>query len=186
MTVAELIAWCNLQVDNTVDDADWIGYFNEARIDLLDILRLEETSTTDLVADQNEYALPSDYYSMGRVRVKVDGEYETYERLRIDDSNLDGYKIWADEIILSPDITSAVVAGLKLYYYKKPIELTATTDTIDIADPYLYGLYACAKVELGDKALSVSNRYYSEYLERRNNRKREADTLRPVIAREVW
>lgn len=44
------------------NDVQWIDFFNDALSDLVDDLGLNDTETITVLADTNEYALPSDYY----------------------------------------------------------------------------------------------------------------------------
>ncbi len=172
MLVSSLITWCNSLYDgggDSVEDNTWIMHFNDAQFDLLPYLQLEGASLTDLVDEQESYELPSDYYDVYLVQEKSSGEYLEMKEIPFWDTTRNGYKIFGDSIYLKigGKAPTSVTDGLRIYYYKKPAELTATTDTIEIADPYLLGLFALARVETGDRALTQSSKYYSEYLDRR-------------------
>jgi hypothetical protein len=167
MTFAELILWCE---DNSVNtestDSQWLDMFRAARADLMDVIRVQKTATTNIVAGQDEYSLPSGYKTVHIVRTKEssDAEYKTIDVLYVDDFDSEGYKIWGNEIILQPKPSTNVTDGVKVYYWSYPAEITATTQTIDLPTPYLYGYYALAMNAMAGRELTVENRHYREYL----------------------
>ena len=181
MLVSELITWCNslyergvTEGSETISDTLWMMYFNDAQIDISSFLKFQDITVTDLVEDQNTYGLPSDFLKMKSVWDYTSGTYTEidpvdYDRLS-DYTSEKRYSIWEDNIILSWTVED-VTDGLKLYYYKQVAELTATTDTIEIKDPYALGYYALSSAEIGDRATGQSGYYYSMYTMRKDNLK---------------
>lgn len=169
MLVSSLITWCNgiYEPDTTdykLSDNDWIAYFNEALADLKPYLRLKAKHTDDLVEDTGTYTMPTDFYKMFIVQIKAetDADLERIDEVTIEDNYSKGYKLWED-ITIQPTPTESVTDGLVIHYFKEHSEITATTDDIEISNPYLVGLYALGRVETGDRVLDISNRYFNEY-----------------------
>jgi len=194
MLVSELITWCNriYEPDATsykITDSQWIGFFNEALVDLKPYAKLKETYTTNLVNGTSEYSLPADFYKLFLLRVKpkaTDDYYLNYPEVLIEDDYSTGYKLW-ESITLQPVIEENVTDGLQMYYYKNHAELTASTENIEISNPYLVGLYSLGRVETGDRVLDISNRYFREYADGINKlRLNEVKTYQDYSIRDVY
>ena len=177
MLVSSIIDWCNETYERdatageeVISDSQWMRYFNDAQADLIEFLQIEQTSVASFVKDQEAYELPSDYYDAYLVEEYTSGEYLALKEIPFSDNTRDGYRIWGKSIYIRIDgeaPTADLTDGLRLHYYMKPADIELTTATIEIADPYLLGLFALARVECGDRALTQSNKYYAEYLDRR-------------------
>ena len=145
-TVATLITKARRRLNQTSETfhtaADMLAYCGEAQDYIVTETNcLEEISTSSVVGDQQAYALPSDYQDMDRLL------YEEQRLLRVDRTQIDEldidetahsgepevYYIYNSQYWLFP-VPSATTDGdeLKLYYYKKPALLTATTDSLEI------------------------------------------------------
>lgn len=167
MTINELVTWCqDNSVVTTTLISQWMDMFRAARDDLMDVVRVQKSATTNIVAGQDEYALPSAYKTIHLVRLKssASSDYRTIDQLYVEDFDGDGYKIWGSEIILQPKPDENVSAGLKVYYWAYPAPITSGTQVIDLPSPYLYGYYALAMNAMAGRELTVENRHYREYL----------------------
>lgn len=119
-------------------------------------------ATTDLVASQQEYSFPSDILKIKSVEVTYDGS--TWYKAAFMDVNEKGspndstsitdeftqsepfVDIMDNSLMLYPIPTSAVTAGLKIYYEKLPTALSADASTPTFARPFHIGLaYGGAK-----------------------------------------
>ena len=175
MLVSELITWCNrlYEPDETSDfeiaDSTWILFFNEAISEVRSKTKIATTSTTDLVEDTDSYSLPSDLDVLIELFISSDGS--TYNRMtQFDITNSSdiptyGYYIWNDEVVLS-DVTADVTDGLKFLYYKTLDEITDTTQTIEIVDPYILGYFALSRIELADRNENEYVLHYNEFQRR--------------------
>ena len=175
MLVSELITWCNnlYEPDETSDfeisDNKWILFFNEAISEVRSKARIAVTATTDLVEDTSKYALPSNLDTIIEVYISSDGN--SYNRLtqfnitNTSDVPTYGYYLWDDEIVLG-NVTSDVTDGLLLYYYKTLDEITDTTQTIEIVDPYILGYFALSRIELADRNENEYVLHYNEFQRR--------------------
>jgi len=169
MLVSALIAWCNRLYEPDADtykitDSQWIGFFNEALIDLKPYAKLKEYSEADLVVDRSNYGLPPDFYKMFLLKVKPTAisNYFVYDEIEINDDDSTGYKVW-ESIVIQPTPKESVTEGLQMYYYKNHAELTVVTDSIEISNPYLAGLFSLGRIETGDRIIDISNRYFRDY-----------------------
>lgn len=108
----------------------------------------EEESTATIAANQAEYSLPTDILTIKRVEITYDGtnwdkvrKFDVAERALATDStsitndfdNTDPYyeirnTTGVGYLKLYPVPTAQVVSGLKIWYEKKPANLTETTD----------------------------------------------------------
>jgi len=129
-----------------------------------------EYATTDLVANQQEYTLPSDIIKIKRAEITFDGT--TWRPLTFMDINergdaLDSTTIASDfttskpfadlmdeSLFLYPIPSSAVTGGLKIWYSKDVTDLSAATDSPVFADRYHKIL-----------AYGAAKDYFEKYLE---------------------
>ena len=145
-TVSTLITKCRRRLNQTSTTfhtaADLLSYCDEAQTYIVTETNcLEEIATSSTATDTQAYALPTDFQDMDRLL------YEDERVLRVDKTQIDEleieesehsgipevYYIWNDQLWLFP-IPSSSESGdeLKLYYFKKPTALTATTDSLEI------------------------------------------------------
>lgn len=105
-----------------------------------------EQSTTDLVADQVEYVLPSgDFLILNRVEIKYPDSTEYVKARRIDDKEVDNnaflneeipgastgdplYRVFDNSLFIYPVPDDAVTAGLSIEYIKDVTDLAAGGD----------------------------------------------------------
>jgi hypothetical protein len=121
-----------------------------------------EYATTDTVANQQEYAFPAELLKIKDVEITYDGStwykaafMDINERSNPNDttsvandfSESSPYVDFMDNsLFLYPVPTSAVTAGLKIYYEKLPTAMSADSDTPTLARPFHIGLaYGGAK-----------------------------------------
>lgn len=125
-------------------------------IDVFEDYYLTE-ATADIVADQQEYALPSDFYKMRRVEINYDIDSSNSSFSRCLPMNIDqvrynlgnanigvkilrnpSYYIQGDLIGFIPIPTTAGDEAIKIWYIKQKTDLVEDTDTIDIPYPDRY------------------------------------------------
>lgn len=133
-----------------------------------------EIATTDLVANQQEYVFPSDILKIKRIEITYDGtNWYTASPMDInergyptDTTTLSGdftasdpfYDLMDNSIMLYPIPTTAITAGLKIWYEKNVTQLSSVTDEPNIPRPFQKGLcYGAAKD------------YFEKYLEKEGN-----------------
>lgn len=137
-----------------VTDDDIIRWINAAQkqIVLQNESLLEVTSTTDTVTSQQAYDLPVDLLKLRGIqyRLATDQPYYRLKGYSLAEFNelIDGwdgvtdnrdpscYTIYASEILLFPVPATDVVAALKIYYNRTPVEVTVPADTPEL--PLLY------------------------------------------------
>ena len=122
-------------------DSDLVAYCNEAqKYTVRETKCLKGSSTTSATSGTQEYALPNDWFVIERIL--FDGKklfrttFAEIDERGIDETDLTGtptsYYEYNDDIWLIP-IPGGGDAGktIKVYYYKQPSEITATTSTLD-------------------------------------------------------
>lgn len=152
-------------------DTDLIAYADEAQLYICRKVRpLEAVSTTTVDSDgtnPEQYAFPSDFLAIRRIT--LDGhdlfrtDFNEIKEAEIDTDDVTGgtqfWYEWNDTIYLYP-IPGGTEDGktLKIWYYKKPGTIDASTDTLDLGTEYddavvCYMTYLCCiKDDLRDKA----------------------------------
>ncbi len=139
-----------------VTDDDIVRWANDAqRFACLDNDNLlEKISATDLVAGQQDYDQPVDLQNLKSIHIKNDpGELSYIHMQGFDlqkfDAQIDGwdgsfygpgmtfiYTVFADKVKVFPTPDTSVVAGLKFYYNRKPVNLVSDIDVIDLPEMY--------------------------------------------------
>jgi len=145
MTNQEIITFVRKRTNSTsstLSDDELLTFINERNRQLFAALQSVredyggERSTTDLVASQQEYALPDDCMRLKRLEVKLDGKtwnkVEFFDIGQHDNAN-DEVSIRStytkdkpfadvleDGLFLYPIPDTAVTDGLKLWYIKRP------------------------------------------------------------------
>jgi hypothetical protein len=130
-----------------------------------------EYATTDLVASQQEYSLPSDILKIKRVEISYDGtNWYPAAPMDINERNgaLDSTSVASDfstsapyfdlmdnSLFLYPIPTAASTAGLKIWYEKNVTHLSAATDEPNIAKPFHKALAYGAAIDWLDKYAEV-------------------------------
>jgi len=138
-----------------VTNADIIRWINDGqrRIVLKNDVLLEKTATTNSVAGQQEYDLPTDLLILKFIQYKDSGS-TSYLKLRglttvefneyidgwSDGGSVKGvpqvYTIFSGKIIAYPTPTNSVTAGFKIYYNRAPVDVALTSDTPDLPNLY--------------------------------------------------
>jgi hypothetical protein len=137
-----------------VTDADIIRWINSAQkqIVLQNESLLEETVTTNSVLGQQSYSLPVDLlklrgiqyrastttayfrlkgYSLAEFNEKADGWDGTTES-----GNPICYTIYENNITVFPIPDTSIAAAFKVYYNRKPVAVSLTTDTPELPELY--------------------------------------------------
>jgi hypothetical protein len=138
-----------------VTDADIIRWINDGqrRIVMHNEGLLETTALRDLTKDVQEYDLPADLLIFRAISLKVTGD-TTYRHIKgLDFSKfneyIDGwdgdtlnravplvYTLFAGKIRFYPIPNQTVTNGIKIYYNRKPTDVTGSSSAIDL--PLLY------------------------------------------------
>ncbi len=146
-----------------------IEKINEAQDDLNKELKLQAEETSDLVADQQSYALPTDLKRLECVKVNGERYYPTtFTRLQ-DSPVLYTYALWNGYIYLYPTPTTAATGGLALYYFRKPARLAKAGDETDVDEEYdqLLTMYAAAKIREKDEEMELYSSMMGQYEQRK-------------------
>jgi hypothetical protein len=177
MLVSELISWCNnmYEPDEDTDfetsDNRWILFFNECLSTIRPFTNINTESTTDLVDGTTSYSLPSDLEVLHEIYICDDTTVDNpvySEMYRVKEESVLAYNqyiLWNNSIKIQ-DPEKNVTDGLKFYYYKNASDISATTETIEIDDPYLLGYYALSRIELSDRQTDDYAIHKSEYEDR--------------------
>lgn len=142
-----------------------------------------QVSTSNLVADQQEYELPEDFFKVQRLEVKYDSAGDYYKagvfdfrqlRLAYDTTGVGNpsrpiYEISGNYIRLLPVPDESITSGLRLEYVKTISELSSDTSTIDIpfANRYarLIPLGAAAQLlRKGQQEEAVAAKYQEDFM----------------------
>lgn len=181
MTLVELRAFARFLTNtnsttytDTDLDASLNSYYDIFTAEILDSMDewdfSADTATTDLLASQQEYVLPTDILKIKRVEISYDGT--TWNLANPMDVNERGsatdttsiasdfststpyYDLMDASIMIYPLPTAAVTAGLKIWYEKDPTVLTGTMAPT-IAKPFHKGLCYGAAKDFFDKYLGT-------------------------------
>lgn len=138
-----------------ITDEDIVRWINDGQrqICVQNDNLLEKSALASLIAEQNEYTLPSDLLIFKSISVQYANEL-SYRRVTGYDfvkfnrfiDGWDGtdqssgrpvaYTIHAGNIIVFPNPDRAVTDGLKIYYNRKPIDVADDVDTPDLPELY--------------------------------------------------
>lgn len=154
------------------EDDDFVDWADEAQKYFVRQTRyLEGSSHTSTVSGQANYALPSDFLALQRL--KYDGKkIDRISFLEIDELNLDeadhsgtptGYYIMNGQLYLFPIPNS--VATMRLYYYKIPVTLDVTSDTLETPPIYddVIVCYMCYMAYKKDAESDISSLDFADY-----------------------
>lgn len=184
MNVKQLIEEVNKDIDDSLDNADIIGWFNRCLDDLTPIVRKEALKITD--ADtSNTYELPEDLHEIAFIR---SAETE-YRLIPLNDKTSRGYKVWGEILYMQPPVESG---ELELFYYKRLDHVEDGEDVPEIDPAYhdLLALYAIAHYQYADeepqRQQDAMNRYfqrkndYQTYIMRNSNEVHQVSIVNPV------
>lgn len=138
-----------------INDSDIVRWVNDAQRHIISSneLLLQKIATADVIATQQDYALPSDLFMLRSISMKS-GSISTYYPLQgsnqADFNALLGgwdtntisqgipayYHVFANILKLYPIPQTTVTAGLKLFYTRYPTDLSIDTDVIDLPLAY--------------------------------------------------
>lgn len=190
-----------------VTDTDLIRWINagQRNIVLENTDLLEKTATSNFVVDQNEYSLPADILIFKFISIKYDVELsykplQAYDFVKFNEyiDNWDGttyrpgrplvYTIHANKVIFFPTPDKAVTDGIKVYYNRKPVEVTVDGDTPDLPELYHdalvnYCMFQAHKMDEDYNAASAENGEMLANVAKLRNREqwKEQETY-PVIS----
>lgn len=138
-----------------ITDADLLRWINDGQRELVkhNETVLETTATANIVAAQQEYTLPADLLILKHITFKADGwtSYNPLKAFSFSQFNMmvdswDGtqnppdspsiYTRYANKLILFPIPSKNLTSALKIYYNRKPTDVTNPADALDI--PYQY------------------------------------------------
>lgn len=187
-TQANLTTECRTILDET-SEADWsdsqihtaINYaYLEMYTAVIDTYEdyYRTVSTTSLIEDQQEYAIPSDMYKLRRIEVKYDADddfvkarlykmdqyTQMFDTLTYSATNIPIYELSGDYIRLLPIPSETVANGLRLIYIATQANMTDDDDEINIPFADRYAKYivwgACAMLlSKGQQEETVSSKY---------------------------
>lgn len=165
LKLSQLILEVNKDIDDTLSNADIIGWLNRAIDDLTPYTKYKKLATITTVAGQKNYELPLDFLNLEHLFDEVTKREVTL--LPMDDTNNWGYKRWGNTLILQP--TPKEIGELTLYYHAKPPSLVNPEDEPVIPIEYhdLLVLYAVAKAKYQDEEESMQTIAMNEYYTRR-------------------
>lgn len=143
---------------STLTNAQFFLFLNERNRQLCAALQgvrddfFGEISTTNLVGNQQEYSLPDDCMKLKRLEVTYDGTnwkyvrfFDVNQRIRPNDSSTISSDFSTDKpyadvhesgLFLFPIPSGNVTNGLKLYYFKRPQDMTLTSQSADLPKEY--------------------------------------------------
>lgn len=143
------------EADVQLTEADVIRWINDAQREIVMHNEgvLQTTGLINLVADQDEYAFPTDLFILRSLRYKFtdDLSYNSIKFLNLQEfdtfiSGWDGtfsgsarpqvYTTYENKIFLYPRPSENVTDGLKVLYSKKPTEISTSADPISL--PIVY------------------------------------------------
>jgi hypothetical protein len=166
MNLSELIREVNKDIDDSLANIDVTGWINRALDDLSPYANYQKASTISLVADQKQYALPSDLIRI--VHLLDEDKLVEYQQIPVNDLYSTGYKRWGNNIIIQP--TPKENRDLTLYYQARLPHLVNADDVPAIPEEYhdLLVLYAVAKAKYQDEEESMQNNAMQEYMMRKD------------------
>lgn len=170
LTNTDTITFTNAELDASLNM--YLDIFTTEILDSMDEWDFQaEISTTNLVANQQEYVFPSDILKIKRIEITYDGSnwYEcnpmdVNERSSANDStsinnefstNEPYYDLMDSSIFLFPVPTSNVTAGLKIWYEKLQTQLSNDTDEPNIVRSFHKGLCYGASKDYFEKNLEI-------------------------------
>lgn len=124
-----------------------VDLFNDAQSQLTDDAKIEAESPITLVADQENYALPTNFKApISLIDGTIANPNTIYPLVNINEYKF-GYSIYNGEILLKPAPNEAKT--INLYYYKAPAELVEDADEPEFDSLYHYLLASYAIYMIG-------------------------------------
>lgn len=165
MNLENIIEEINKDADDTLDNAEIIGWVNRCLDDLSPYSNYQKSTVISVVSGQKEYELPSDVISIfqlvDRNRVLPQLPVSNYQR--------EGYKVWGDKIILQP--TPEEDKELELFYYATLPRLQNMEDVPAFHSQFheLLIYYTLAKFNFQDEEEDKQMNAWSDYAARKDD-----------------
>lgn len=178
-----------------IDDADIVRWINDAQRDVVmkNETVLQTASTSNAVANQQDYTLPANLLVLRGVHYKNTSAPSYYKLQGMSfnefDEQIDGwegtlygpstptvYTVYAGSIKVFPIPVSSGTANFKLYYSRQPVDVVADGDTIDLPLAYHNSIvdYCMAQAYEMDEDWNSANNSNATYDSRvRLNKERE-------------
>jgi len=146
--VSTIISTARVRLNETstafFTDANLVTFCNEAqKYFVRETKCLEGISTSTSVSGTQNYALPSDFYKLRRIL--YDGKsvkevsFLDIDEADIDETDISGdpksFYLWNDSIYFIP-IPNTTSDSIKIYYYKTPIAITLSSQTLETNSLY--------------------------------------------------
>lgn len=110
MNLQDIIDEINKDTDEDLENDEVLGWINRCLDDLTPLARYQKTMTITTKNGVNTYSLPSDLTKI----VQVIDESNSLSPLDMSEYNKNGYKVFANQLILQP--TPDSVRDITLYY----------------------------------------------------------------------
>lgn len=175
MKYSEIIAQINLDMDESYDNGDVIGWLNGCTRDLTPIAKKESKVVFPIVSS-NTYTIPTDLHELHAVMI---GDAE-YNSLSVRDKTATGYTVWGTELTMK---NGPQDGELEIYYYRRLPEITAAQlDQEPEIEPEfhdLYVLYGRAQMQFAEEeeegrtsSMQLYNQRKREYAAFKSKRKK--------------
>lgn len=164
MNLKQLIAEVNKDIDDSLANADIIGWLNRALDDLSPYAKLKKYTSITTVPNQSQYTLPDDVMDI----VHVMDSSQIYLRIPMSDLTSYGFKQWGNSLIFQPIPRESKT--IDIYYHARLPHLVNPNDVPAIPEEYhdLLVLYAVAKAKYKDEEESMQVNAMNEYYARRD------------------
>lgn len=160
MNLQQILNEINKDIDDTLDNADLIGWVNRA-MDIASTVAPYEKRTTLVFEDGvGDYPMPSDFLKLYHV-IGTNGELPL---LKLTDRTSAGYKRWGNTIgFQNIDETS-----VDIYYHARLPHLVNMDDEPVIPPQFhdLFVLYAVGRAKYKDEEESMQNNVFGEFSRR--------------------
>jgi hypothetical protein len=165
MNLQEIIDEVNKNVDDELDNIDVIGWVNRCIDDLTPVARYQKIYPITTQDGVNTYSLPSDLTKI----VQLTDNTCTLSPLNMSDLKRNGYKVFANQLILQPTPDDA--RQLTLYYEGNLPYLENMDDVPVIHQSFhdLFVLYAMLKFMYKDDEAARKADAQSEYIARKRD-----------------
>jgi hypothetical protein len=163
MNLQEIIDEINKDVDDELENEDIVGWVNRCLDDLTPVARYQKLMTITTTSGVNTYSLPSDLTKV----VQVVDNTTPLNPLNVSDFNKDGYKVFANQLILQP--TPEDEREITLYYEGNLPYLTEASDVPVIHSSFhdLFVLYTVARFMYKDDETYRKSDAFAEYVQRK-------------------
>lgn len=161
MNLEQIINEVNKDLDDTLDNADIIGWVNRSIDDLTTHANYQKSAVISVIVGQKEYELPDDLVSIYQV-------FDTDKALeRVYDTQSKGYRIWGNKLILQPAPDQN--KEIDLYYFANLPHLKDPEDVPAFSSQFhdLLVLYAVGRAKYQDEEEGMQMNAISDYQERK-------------------